>query len=742
MPIPDYDESDEPVGFEQDPDSEDIGDGYFVYQDGRREYGSDPETAQKLDAAGKANLTPSAQQSDDSYTESMSETPAPEAPAPKPAPQPEVSSGMTEAPAAPAPAPPAPTAPVNTEESASQGGIQIPASSRIAASHNNPGNLKYAGQAGAERGEPAGDGGYFARFSSPQAGYDAIGKQVELDKKRGGTLADFITKYAPPGSNDTGQYIEQASKALGAKPDAKLADLDTGKLQAFIAKKESSTNTGYQNWEDKRIRQERQQLQRDQMLPAEEQASNQQSQQNQQSQAAQTSESVQRTGSAQPLEEFQAGQEQLGDVYQQAINQAREGSQQQGLHQAMRASVMMDEARAREAAATAAIAQRDQRANFVKQKISDVSSRPTDNNKIWKDKGTFGTLMGFLGVAMGSAYATKHGGPNTALQTIAEQRQQAIKSQLDDRDSELRGLERELGSLDAAVPMLEARMNKSLEDKIQAQLQDEKSQDTLKNGKDLIAKLQIERASKLQEAAKAYHGTIAQSQATNLNQSTSVGTTNTQGLTEQRVNPAAQGKQGDPLDHALKLRKDLVDQGYSEDQADAVLKAKGLPVLPQRQGQTDDERKAATDAQKRDADQGKTQAALDSMQQLATARGLVKGQDGKWHKGGKRGSDEEVKAAQEQGQAALESLGGGFEDNAKSTVGGGMHIGHELARTFIPFWGDFNPDAVGDEELAAKLNAAETAIRPRATPTDRTVSAKAGEIRGKKIGNMREQGAR
>jgi hypothetical protein len=735
MPIPDYDESDEPVGFEQDPDSNDIGDGYFTYKDGRREYGSDPEKAQQLDAAGKANLTPSAEQSDDSYAASMSETPAP---APKPAPQPEVSSEMQGAPAAPAPAP---TAPETSQESAPSG-IQIPASSRIAASHNNPGNLKYAGQAGAERGEPAGDGGYFARFSSPQAGYDAIGKQVELDKKRGGTLADFITKYAPPGSNDTGQYIEQASKALGAKPDAKLADLDTGKLQAFIARKESSTNTGYQNWEDRRVKQERQQLQRDQMLPAEEQASNQQSQQNQQSQAAQSSESVQRTGSAQPLEEFQAGQEQLGSVYQQAIDQAREGSQQQGLHQAMRASVMMDEARAREAAATAAIAQRDNRANFVKQKINDVASRPTDNNKIWKDKGTLGTLAGFLGVAMGSAYATKHGGPNTALQTIAEQRQQAIKSQMEDRDSELRGLERELGSLDAAVPMLEARMNKSLEDKIQAQLQDEKSQDTLRNGKDLIAKLQIERASKLQEAAKAYHGTIAQSQATNLNQSTSVGATNTQGMTEQRVNPAAaQGKQGDPLDHALKLRKDLVDQGYSEDQADAVLKAKGLPVLPSRQGQTDDERKAATDSAKRDTDQGKAQAALDSMQNLATARGLVKGQDGKWRKGGKRGSDEEIKAAQEQGQAALEAMG---QDDgaAKSAVGGGMHIGHELAATFVPLWRRFNPDAVDDDELAAKLNATETAIRPRATATDRVAASKAGEIRGKKVGNMREQGAR
>jgi hypothetical protein len=734
MAIPDYDETNEPTGFEQDPDDSTEGAGYFVYADGRREYGYDPEKARELDQAGKANLTPTAEQSDDSYTESMSESPAtPAAPAPKP----ELSSQMAAAPAAPeqTPAP----APAPAEEPA-PGGIQIPASSRIAASHNNPGNLKYAGQAGAERGEPAGDGGYFARFSSPQAGYDAIGKQVELDKKRGGTLADFITKYAPPGSNDTGQYISQATQALGAKPDTKLADVDTGKLQAFIARKESSTNTGYQNWEDKRVQQERQQLQRNQMLPSEEQASSQQSTQNQASQGSQSSESVQRTGSAQPLEEFQAGQQQLGSVYDQAIAQAREGSSQQGLHQAMRASVMMDEAKAREAATTAAIAQRDQRANFVKQKINDVASRPTDNNKIWKDKGAFGTLMGFLGVAMGSAYATKHGGPNTALQTIQEQRQQNIKSQLEDRDSELNGLKTELGSLDAAVPMLEARMNKSLEDKLQAQLQDEKSQDTLRNGKDLIAKLQIERAKLLTDSAKAYHGTIAQSQASTANQNLTTGSTNTAGLTEQRVNPAAQKKGGDPLEQSLKYDKDLEAQGVTDPgHRDAILRAKGLPTF-ERTGQTEAEQKASESAAKRDADQGKAQAALDTMGKLATARGLVKGKDGQWHKGGRRGTDEEVDAAREQAQAALEGMGQDASA-AKSATGGGMHIGHELAKTFVPFWGDFNPDAVDDDELAAKLNAAEAGVKPRAAATDRVAAARSGEIRGKKVGNLR-QGAR
>ena len=53
-----YDEDEErrPVYFEQDPDSDDIGDGYFTYADGRREYGSSHEDATALEQAGKAAI--------------------------------------------------------------------------------------------------------------------------------------------------------------------------------------------------------------------------------------------------------------------------------------------------------------------------------------------------------------------------------------------------------------------------------------------------------------------------------------------------------------------------------------------------------------------------------------------------------------------------------------------------------------------------------------------------------------
>src|SRR5688572_26058641 len=58
----DYDEDEErrPVYFEQDPDSDDIGDGYFTYADGRREYGSSHEDATALEQQGKARFEPAA----------------------------------------------------------------------------------------------------------------------------------------------------------------------------------------------------------------------------------------------------------------------------------------------------------------------------------------------------------------------------------------------------------------------------------------------------------------------------------------------------------------------------------------------------------------------------------------------------------------------------------------------------------------------------------------------------------
>lgn len=114
--------------------------------------------------------------------------------------------------------------------------MAIKMGSRLALANNNPGNLRYVGQPGASQGE-----GGFARFESPEAGYEALKKQIELDASRGHTVSSFVNKYAPPVENDTNTYVKQATSTLGVSPDTPVNNVDRDKLAKFIAKKESST---------------------------------------------------------------------------------------------------------------------------------------------------------------------------------------------------------------------------------------------------------------------------------------------------------------------------------------------------------------------------------------------------------------------------------------------------------------------------------------------------------------------
>jgi hypothetical protein len=119
--------------------------------------------------------------------------------------------------------------------------VTIPESSRIASTHNNPGNLKFAGQSGAEEGEAAEDGGHWAKFASPDAGLTALREQVEKDADKGLTIRQFVSKYAPPGSNDTETYIKQATAELRAEDGDLLSEVDPYDVVRFVAKKESGT---------------------------------------------------------------------------------------------------------------------------------------------------------------------------------------------------------------------------------------------------------------------------------------------------------------------------------------------------------------------------------------------------------------------------------------------------------------------------------------------------------------------
>jgi hypothetical protein len=79
--------------------------------------------------------------------------------------------------------------------------------------NNNPGNLRFANQPGATRGE-----GGFAKFNSPEEGIEALRRQVYLDtQSRGLTLSQFIAKYAPPNENNTSRYVTYVSQQTGLK---------------------------------------------------------------------------------------------------------------------------------------------------------------------------------------------------------------------------------------------------------------------------------------------------------------------------------------------------------------------------------------------------------------------------------------------------------------------------------------------------------------------------------------------
>lgn len=118
------------------------------------------------------------------------------------------------------------------------GSISIPANT-LAGQNNNPGNLRFAGQPGATQGA-----GGFAKFATPEAGYQALINQVQLDASRGETLSQYITKFAPPSENNTAQYIQQAASALGVSANTPLSQIDPNAMAAFQAQKESGTSVG------------------------------------------------------------------------------------------------------------------------------------------------------------------------------------------------------------------------------------------------------------------------------------------------------------------------------------------------------------------------------------------------------------------------------------------------------------------------------------------------------------------
>lgn len=91
-------------------------------------------------------------------------------------------------------------------------------SGSLAQRNNNPGNIRYVGQAGAT----LGDGG-FAKYPSSDAGFNALTTLINKRANQGMTLSSFINQYAPSSdNNDTNSYLNFLSKQTGVSPDTTL----------------------------------------------------------------------------------------------------------------------------------------------------------------------------------------------------------------------------------------------------------------------------------------------------------------------------------------------------------------------------------------------------------------------------------------------------------------------------------------------------------------------------------------
>lgn len=109
------------------------------------------------------------------------------------------------------------------------GGKSLPRGIR----NNNPGNLNFAGQAGATK--EGGPNGRFAVFGSMQQGVAALVRQIGLYVGRGkNTVRSILETYAPSTENNTGAYIAAVANALGIGPDDPLDPSNASQVKGLV----------------------------------------------------------------------------------------------------------------------------------------------------------------------------------------------------------------------------------------------------------------------------------------------------------------------------------------------------------------------------------------------------------------------------------------------------------------------------------------------------------------------------
>lgn len=104
----------------------------------------------------------------------------------------------------------------------------------VAERHNNPGNLVFAGQRGATKGETVA-GHTFAKFEKMEDGIAALYRQLQLFQKRGvDTISEVMEIYAPSKTNNTAAYVQALSQSTGLDPNQQLNFNDPATAAAMI----------------------------------------------------------------------------------------------------------------------------------------------------------------------------------------------------------------------------------------------------------------------------------------------------------------------------------------------------------------------------------------------------------------------------------------------------------------------------------------------------------------------------
>jgi hypothetical protein len=414
--------------------------------------------------------------------------------------------------------------------------------------NNNPGNLRYAGQRGAEENEG------FARFGTMEDGFRALERQVELDQGRNLTLRQLANKYAPKGDgdNDPEVWAQNVAKHAGVDPDANIANIDRPTLARAIAMQESSTRVDGEASGSSVPKPAAPppattpgalplaQRQLSQTNGSTAQQTEQQSFSDTNQQQSSQSSGTTTNRSAVPDDVFQR---QLTDLRAQAESEQKtieDNAYSMAAQRANRAAMIEQRGRELELASSAAKQQQEERANRARAEAAKIAEQELPAT--WKQIGLPASILGTIGVALSGLGDRILGRENSALKTM----QQAIGARrqelLDSRDKQLAHWQKELGSAEAASAAHEVKMWQGIDRQIDAAVVDEQSQEILANAAQLKQGVQGKMLEAVSKLERERYGTIVEQEqaASSLSQgqTSTAGTTNTTGTSSSTTDGA------------------------------------------------------------------------------------------------------------------------------------------------------------------------------------------------------------